>query len=65
MKALVLVGVEKDLAGRGDSHPLVQVLESKARSTIFKMCYQKLFSKKKTNKQTKKNQNCFLQEREL
>ena len=30
------------------SHPLGQVLESKARSTKFGMCYQTLFSKKNT-----------------
>ena len=57
VKALVLVGVEKDLVGRGGfpssgAGPWIQT-----RSTRFWMCYQKLFSKK--------TKNCFLQESEL
>ena len=46
VKTLALVGVNKDL-GKGEaSHSLVQVPESKARSTRYWMCYQTLFSKK-------------------
>ena len=39
------------------SHSLVHVIESKARSTRYWMCYQTLFSKKA--------KNCFVQEWEL
>lgn len=56
VKPVALVGVLKDLGGREASHPLVQVLESKARSTWFWMCYQILFSKK--NKLKKKSVFC-------
>ena len=46
VKALVLVGVEKDLGGRRGFPSSGARHESMARSTRFWMCYQTLFSKK-------------------
>ena len=48
VKPLALVEVEKYLGGRGSFPSSGTILESKARSTKFGMCYQTLFSKKNT-----------------
>ena len=46
VKPLALVEVEKYLGGRGSFPSSGTILESKARSTRFWMCYQILYSKK-------------------